>query len=163
MQTFQRDYSLSGGHRDAVELAGDRIESRMEENWWRPNLSRQQMRQIMQRRDGPALWHFGLWFLFLAASGYLAFLSWGTWWAIPAFLIYGTIYTSSDAAWHECGHGTPFRTRWLNEVLFHVSAFLTLREGIMWRWSHSRHHTHTYFVAATPKSRSSAPPTCSKS
>ena len=79
VQTFSRDYSLSGGHSDAVELDGDRIEQRMEETWWRPKLTRQQMREIMQRRDGPAFLHFGLWFLVLAASGYLAFLSWGTW------------------------------------------------------------------------------------
>ena len=151
VQTFSRDYSLSGGHSDAVELDGDRIEQRMEETWWRPKLTRQQMREIMQRRDGPAFLHFGLWFLVLAGSGYLAFLSWGTWWAIPAFLIYGTIYTSSDAAWHECGHGTPFKTHWLNEALYHFNSFLTLREAIMWRWSHSRHHTHTYIVGRDPE------------
>ena len=151
VQAIQRDYSLSGGHQDAVELDGDRIEERLEETWWKPNLSRQQMREIMRRRDGPGLWHFGLWFALLAASGYLAVISWGTWWAIPAFLVYGTIYSSSDARWHECGHGTPFRTHWLNEVLYHVSSFMTLREGVMWRWSHSRHHTHTYIVGRDPE------------
>ena len=151
VQAIRRDYNLTGGYQDAVELDGDRIEERMEETWWRPKLSRQQMREIMQRRDGPALWHFGIWFALLAVSAYLAVISWGTWWAIPAFLVYGTIYSSSDARWHECGHGTPFRTHWLNEVFYHISSFMTLREGFMWRWSHSRHHTHTYFVGRDPE------------
>ena len=68
VQAIPRDYSLSGGHQDAVELDDDRIVERMDETWWKPKLSRQQMREIMQRRDGPALWHYSLWFALLAAS-----------------------------------------------------------------------------------------------
>ena len=151
VQTIRRDYSLSGGYQDAVELDGERIAARMEETWWRPRLSRRQMREIMRRRDAPALWHFGLWFLLLGLSASLAVLAWGTWWAIPAFLIYGTIYTSSDSRWHECGHGTPFRTRWLNEVVYYIASFMAIREACLWRWSHSRHHTHTYFVGRDPE------------
>ena len=151
VQAIRRDYGLSGGNQDAVKLDGVRIESRVEEQWWKPKLTRQQMREIMQRRDGPALWHFGLWFVLIGVSAYLAAISWGTWWAIPAFLIYGTIYTSSDSRWHETGHGTPFRTHWLNEVVYYIASFMAIREAYMWRWSHSRHHTHTYFVGRDPE------------
>ena len=151
VQAIRRDYSLSGGNRDAVALDGDRIQGTLEEQWWKPKLSRRQMREIMQRRDGPAIWHFGLWFLLLGVSAYLAAISWGTWWAVPAFLVYGTIYTSADSRWHETGHGTPFRTRWLNEVVYAIASFLGIREAYLWRWSHSRHHTHTYFVGRDPE------------
>ncbi len=151
VHAIPRDYSLAGGNRDAVELDGDRIQGRLEEQWWKPKLSRRQMKEIMQRRDGPGLWHFGLWFLLLGASAYLAFISWGTWWAVPAFFVYGTIYTSADSRWHESGHGTPFRTRWLNEFVYAIASFLGIREAYMWRWSHSRHHTHTYFVGRDPE------------
>lgn len=144
-------YQLSGGHDRAVALDDDRIESRMEEKWWAPDIPRQTMKALMQRVDGPALWHFGLWIVLLIGSGYLAVLSWGTWWAIPAFLVFGTIYTSSDARWHECGHGTPFRTRWLNEVFYHISSFMTIREAYLWRWSHARHHTDTIIVGRDPE------------
>ena len=151
VQAIRRDYSLSGGNQDAVELDGDRITGRVQEQWWKPQLSRQQMREIMQRRDGPALWHFGLWFALIGVSAYLAVISWGTWWAVPAFLVYGTIYTSADSRWHESGHGTPFRTRWLNEVVYAISSFIAIREAYLWRWSHSRHHTDTYFVGRDPE------------
>ncbi len=151
VQAIRRDYSLAGGNRDAVELDGDRIQGRLEEQWWKPKLTRRQMREIMQRRDGPAIWHFGLWFLLLGASAYLAAISWGTWWAIPTFFVYGTIYTSADSRWHETGHGTPFRTRWLNEFVYAIASFLGIREAYLWRWSHSRHHTHTYFVGRDPE------------
>ena len=42
---------------------------------------------------------------------------WGTWWCVPFFLVYGVLYGSStDSRWHECGHGTAFKTRWMNDV-----------------------------------------------
>jgi MocE subfamily Rieske [2Fe-2S] domain protein len=147
----KRDYSLSGGSEGAIALDEDRLEDRVEEDWWSPDIPRKKLRAFMQRSDGPALWHFGLWIVLLAASGYLVFLSWGTWWVVLALLVYGTIYSSSDARWHECGHGTPFRTRWLNVVFYHISSFMTLREAYMWRWSHSRHHTHTIVVGRDPE------------
>jgi fatty acid desaturase/nitrite reductase/ring-hydroxylating ferredoxin subunit len=149
---LKRDYSLSGGLENAVALDDDQIEARMEEKtWWSPDIPREHLKALTVRSDGPALRHFGLWIALLAVSGGAAALAWGTWWAVPAFLIYGTIYSSSDARWHECGHGTPFRTRWLNELFYHVSSFMTLREGILWRWSHARHHTHTYIVGRDPE------------
>jgi MocE subfamily Rieske [2Fe-2S] domain protein len=148
----RRDYSLTGVVEGrAVALDDDRIEDRVEATWWHPTIPRQELKALMQRSDGPALWHFGIWIVLLIVSGYAAALSWGTWWAIPAFLIYGTIYSSSDARWHECGHGTPFKTRWLNEVFYQISSFMTIREAFLWRWSHARHHTHTYLVGLDPE------------
>lgn len=152
MATEVKDrYRLSGGNAQAVPLDDEIIEERMQETWWSPDIPRKTLKALMQRTDGPALFHFGLWIVLLVGSGYVAALSWGTWWAIPAFLVYGTIYTSSDARWHECGHGTPFRTRWLNEAFYHISSFMTIREAYLWRWSHARHHTDTIIVGRDPE------------
>lgn len=147
----QRDYSLTGSAQDVVGLNDEMIEERVEGTWWSPDIPRQELKAMMKRTDGPALVHFGLWLGLLVASGYLAVLSWGTWWAIPAFLIFGTIYSSADARWHECGHGTPFKTAWLNEFFYHLSSFMTLREANLWRWSHARHHTDTIIVMRDPE------------
>ena len=83
----KRDYSLSGGSEGAIALDEDRLEDRVEEVWWSPDIPRKDLRAFMQRSDGPALWHFGLWIVLLAASGYLVFLSWGTWWVLLAILV----------------------------------------------------------------------------
>ena len=64
-----RDYSLTGAAGRAVPLDDFDIESRMDGVWWKPTLPRQEMRAFMERTDGPALAHFGLWFVLLAASG----------------------------------------------------------------------------------------------
>lgn len=148
----KRDYSLTGRIDGTnVALDDEQIEDRVEATWWHPNIPRKELKALMERSDGPALWHFGLWIMLLIMSGYAAAMAWGTWWAVPAFLIYGTIYSSSDARWHECGHGTPFKTRWLNEIFYHLSSFMTLREAFLWRWSHARHHTHTIVVGLDPE------------
>ncbi len=147
----KRDYSLVSTGRSAVALDDELIEEKVEGTWWSPDIPRQELKAMMKRSDGPALFHFGLWIVLLIVSGYLAVLSWGTWWAIPAFLIFGAIYSSADARWHECGHGTPFKTRWLNEFFYHVSSFMTLREAHLWRWSHARHHTDTIIVMRDPE------------
>ncbi len=84
-------------------------------------------------------------------SGYLAYLSVGSRWVILAFFVYGTIYSSCDARWHECAHGTPFRTRWLNETFYLLSCLMNMKEGTFTRWSHTRHHTETIMVGLDPE------------
>ena len=82
----------------------------------------------------------------MLASGTAGVLAWGTWWCVPAFAVYGILYASSDHRAHELSHGTPFKTRWLNEMFYQLAGFMTLHEGHYWRWSHTRHHTHTMMV-----------------
>ena len=66
---------------------------------------------------------------------------------MPFFLVYGVFYASaSDSRWHECGHGTAFRTRWMNDVVYQIASFQLMRNPIAWRWSHARHHTDTIIV-----------------
>lgn len=110
------------------------------------------MRQLVQRSDRTAALHTLLWLALLVAFGVLGHLSWGTWWAVPAFFVYGTLYGSlSDARWHECGHGTAFRTTWMNNVVYYVASFMDMREAVSWRWSHTRHHSDTIVVGLDPE------------
>ena len=54
---------------------------------------------------------------------------WGTWWAIPFFIVYGVLYGSHRTSrWHECGHGTAFKTRWMNDVVYQIACFMIMRE-----------------------------------
>lgn len=144
-------YALSGGLDGAVPLDSEAVESRVENTWYSPRIERKTLRALMQRSDGPALTNLVIWLVALGASAYLVVWLWPSWWVIPALVLYGTIWSSSDARWHEYGHGTAFRTRWLNEVWYHIASFMTLREAHLWRWSHARHHTHTYFVGRDPE------------
>ena len=138
----QRDYSLTGADaRRAIEVGLASAE------WYHSEVPRKVMKELMQRTDGPALRDTALWFalLFGSAAGGIAF--WGTWACVPFFFVYGVIYGSScDSRWHECGHGTAFRTAWMNDVIYQIASFMVMRNPVTWRWSHARHHTDTYIV-----------------
>jgi fatty acid desaturase len=154
MRMSRRDYSLVGADgRLAVEkgLAGAK--------WYRSRIPRRRLKELMQRRDGPALRDTLFWFAALGLTGGLGAFFWGSWWAVPCFAAYGVLYgSSSDSRWHECGHGTAFRTRWLNDAVYQIACFMILREPTVWRWSHARHHTDTLVVGRDPEIAVPRPP-----
>jgi fatty acid desaturase len=143
----KRDYSLTG--RD-TKLAEERGLANAE--WYSCKISRQRLKELMQRRDGPAIRDTLIWFALLLISGTLGYFAWGTWWAVPCFLAYGVLYASaSGSRWHEPSHRTAFNTVWMNDVLYEIASFMVVRESVPWRWSHTRHHTDTIIVGRDPE------------
>lgn len=139
---IKRDYSLTGpasAHAFEAGLAAA--------EWYHSDLPRDRMKELMKRRDGPAIRDTVIWVALhiIFAAGGIWF--WGTWAAVPFWLAYGVIYGSAcDSRWHECGHGTAFRNRWMNDVVYHIASFQIMRNPVNWRWSHARHHTDTIIV-----------------
>lgn len=148
------DYSLTGANsKRAIELG------LAEAEWYQTPIPRATMRQLLERRDGPAIRDTVLLFLILLATGYATIALWGTWWAVIPYLVYAVFYgTSSDSRWHECGHGTAFRTDWMNAALYEIASFMVLRESVVWRWSHTRHHSDTIIVGRDPEISIPRPP-----
>jgi fatty acid desaturase len=144
-------YALQGDTTTTGDLRREAFETEVSARWFTPQLDRKLMKQLMKRSDAESLWNYGLWVVLMVASGAAGFYTWGTWWALPCFLVYGVLYSTGDHRAHELSHGTPFKTRWLNEALYHVCGFMTLHEGHYWRWSHTRHHTHTIIVGKDPE------------
>ena len=149
-----RDYSLTGpeGQR-AMEIGLTSAE------WYHSEVPRKTMIQLMQRNDSPALRDTIIWLGLLALAAIGDIIFWGTWWAVPFFFVYGVLYGSAcDSRWHECGHGTAFRTAWMNDVVYHIASFMVMRNPVSWRWSHSRHHTDTIIVGRDPEIAIMRPP-----
>ncbi|MFC5651179.1 fatty acid desaturase family protein [Paenibacillus solisilvae] len=150
----KRDYSITGPENRRAQERGLATAE-----WYASPIPRQRMKELMKRRNGPAIRDTLIWFALLILVGYTAYLSWGTWWAIPAFLAYGILYaTPGDSRWHECGHGTAFKTMWMNEAVYQIASFMVLRSATPWRWSHSRHHTDTIIVGRDPEIITERPP-----
>ena len=149
-----RDYSLLGDTaKRAVDngLAGAK--------WCAAQIPRKRMKELTARSDGPALRDTALWLGLILCFGALGVAAWGTWWAVPVLAAYGTLYGgSSDARWHEAGHGTAFKTRWMADALYQVASFMVLRRPTVWRWSHSRHHSDTIIAGRDPEIASPRPP-----
>ncbi len=134
-----RDYGLIDG-------AGERAKARglIDATWYRCDVPRDVMKQLMRRNDSAAINDTALWYALILAAGILLYYVIDTNWAIPAFLLYATLYAGpADSRWHEAGHGTAFKTRWMNDWLYQAASFQVMRRPTVWRWSHARHHTDT--------------------
>ena len=150
----KRDYSLLGpdGAR-AVETGLAAAD------WYHSDVPRKDMKALMQRSDAPAVRDtailFGAMILFAGVGIWL----WPSLWSAPFWLAYGVLYGSAmDSRWHECGHGTAFKTRWMNDVVYQVASFCMIRNPVTWRWSHARHHTDTIIVGRDPEIVAMRPP-----
>lgn len=118
-----------------------------EGDWYRSPVPRTRLKELMRRSDGPALRDTALWVGLAVAAAAGGVALWGSWGALPCLLAYGVLYGSaSDSRWHEMGHGTAFRTRWLDEAVYQVASFCMMREPTVWRWQHARHHSDTLVV-----------------
>jgi len=152
------NYALRGDASGASEITEDSFEDKVEAEWFSPTLDRKAFKQLTKRSDAAGWRRFGPWLAILVVSGTAGVATWGSWTCVPAFLVYGLAYAMSDHHAHELCHGTPFKTRWINEVFYHLNGFMTLHEGFYWRWSHSRHHTETLFVGRDPEIAVPRPP-----
>ncbi len=149
-----RDYSLLGAESQlAVDngLAGA--------TWYTTPIPREKMKELLVRRNGPAIRDTLLWFGLLFGSGYLFFYLWGTWWAALPYFVYSVIYaSSSDSRWHESSHGTAFKSDWMNNVLYEIASFMVFRQSVPWRYSHARHHSDTIIRGRDPEIAVPRPP-----
>jgi len=138
----KRDYSLVG---ESTRLAQEN--GLASADWYRTPVPREAMKGLMKRSDGPAIRDTTVWLGLMAVGLAGGIWLWPTWWCVPFFFVYGTLYGSaSDSRWHECGHRTAFKTQWMNDVVYEIASFMLMRNSVTWRWSHARHHTDTIIV-----------------
>jgi Na+-transporting NADH:ubiquinone oxidoreductase subunit F len=148
------EYSLTSENSDRAIERG-----LAEAEWYQSYVPRAMMRKLLERRDGPAIRDTIIWFGLVIGFGYATYLLWPSWWAVIPYLIYAVLYaSSSDSRWHESGHGTAFKTDWMNSVLYEIASFMVMRESTVWRWSHTRHHSDTIIVGRDPEISVPKPP-----
>jgi fatty acid desaturase len=112
--------------------------------WWEPRIDRAALKALMKRSDGPGLYFLGVWIGLLVVTGLAIHASRGTWWIVPAVILYGVVLGFAYAPSHECAHGTAFRTRWLNEAVMWLSSFIWGESPTHRRFAHSHHHSYTW-------------------
>src|SRR5579862_6002902 len=97
------DYSLTGVNSTLAVEKG-----LAEADWYQCPVPRETLRTLLERRNGPAIRDTTIW-------------------AIFPYAIYSVLYAStSDSRWHESGHGTAFKTDWMNSVLYEIASFMVL-------------------------------------
>jgi fatty acid desaturase len=150
----KRDYSLFGPDADSAVASGLTAAE-----WYHTEVPRKVMKELMARSDQPAIRDTFLLYGCMTLFAGLGIALWPSLWSIPFWLAYGVLYGSaSDSRWHECGHGTAFKTPWLNNAVYEISSFMIMRNSATWRWSHARHHSETYLVGRDPEIAVMRPP-----
>jgi fatty acid desaturase len=150
----KRDYSLLGPDADRALQTGLAAAQ-----WYHSDVPRREMKELMQRSDAPAIRDTVILFGSMAAFAALGVGLWPSFWSFPFWLAYGVLYGSAmDSRWHECSHGTAFKTPWMNTALYEIASFCMIRNPITWRWSHARHHTDTVIVGRDPEIAVMRPP-----
>lgn len=127
-------------------------------DWYTCDIPRKELKGFMKKTNVHGLINIGSWILMLCLTGYLAYRLIGTFWAIPAFFLYGVIYCGCNSKWHECSHGTVFKTNWLNDFFYFVCGAMEFRDPVDFRWSHTRHHSYTLMTPVDPEILSKRPP-----
>jgi fatty acid desaturase len=79
----------------------------------------------------------------LAVSGTALYLTWGTWWAVPVFIVHGVMINFLYAGQHELSHWTVFKTKRLNELFGRLFGFILIYPRDFDQIQHFAHHRYT--------------------
>ena len=111
--------------------------------WYRCKIDNKILKELSKKSDLQGLKHVVIYFTALFLTGYMAYYTWGSWWTVIWFFLYGSIFACADPIWHETGHKTAFKSMLLNEIFYQIGSFMVWKEPTRWRWSHFTHHSHT--------------------
>ena len=124
----------------------DRDINKSSDRWFKPYISREDLKILSKRSDYHGWKHIVIYFTSLFFMGWFSSYAWGSWWFVPIYLFYCTLWGGADAIWHECGHRTAFKSRRLNDFFYYIASFMNNFEPIRWRCSHALHHNYTASV-----------------
>ena len=114
-------------------------------------ISRRELKRLMKRSNTPGLVHFAAFLLVAACTGFLVWLSMGSWWLIPAMLLHGIVLVHHFSLQHECVHYTAFRSRWINELIGNYCGLVIMLPNKFFRYEHCDHHTYTQLMGRDPE------------
>ena len=110
-------------------------------------IDRKQLKALARRSDRPGLTYLALWALALTLTGAPIWIALGSAYVWAAVFVFGVVMSvPAYAMSHETAHGTAFRTRWLNEAVFWFTSLLYGEEPLHRRYTHTNHHTYTWYV-----------------
>ena len=115
--------------------------------WYRVPIERAKLLELSRRSDAQGWFQAGGHLaLFMATAALVYLLWWQQLW--PAFAIalfaHGTVASFFvGVAPHELGHGTVFRSKWLNKVFMYLFSLISWWDPFDYASSHTYHHRYT--------------------
>lgn len=115
-------------------------------------IDNRRLRALSRRSDMRGAVQFGGQLLALSVTGTGLYLTWGTWWGVPLFLVHGVLlWGFTYSGQHELLHRTPFRTPMLNDLAVRLTGFFRIWPPDHERYQHFGHHRHTKDPANDPE------------
>src|SRR5881394_2219345 len=103
-------------------------------------------KEIVSTYQKPSAWR-ALWQIVstigpYALLWYLMYLSLSiSWWlTLPLAVLAGAFLVRIFIIFHDCGHGSYFRSRAANDIVGFITGILTFTPYYHWRWEHAIHH-----------------------
>ena len=117
--------------------------------WYRCPVEPATLRRLMQRSDLQGWLQAGGHLLLYLATGALTYLLFanGIWLGFAlALFIHGTVGAFfKGLATHELGHGTVFRSKWLNRAFLRLFGLISWNNHHIYGVSHTYHHRYTLY------------------
>ena len=95
----------------------------------RPSLPRAVWQMVNTFGSYAILW----WLMYLSLP-----ISW--WLVLPLAVLAGGFVVRIFIIFHDCGHGSYFKSRRANDIVGFISGMLTFTPYYHWRWEHNIHH-----------------------
>jgi len=103
-------------------------------------------KEIVAKYQKPSTWR-ALWQIIdtlipYAALWYLMYLCRPiSWWLVaPLAILAGSLLVRVFIIFHDCGHGSFFKSRAANDAVGFIAGILTFTPYYHWRWEHAIHH-----------------------
>src|SRR3954462_7148778 len=103
-------------------------------------------KEIVAKYQKPAPWR-AIWQIVNTFTPYVALwilmyfavaVSW--WLAVPLAILAGAFVVRIFIIFHDCGHGSYFKSTKANDILGFITGVFTFTPYYHWRWEHALHH-----------------------
>lgn len=125
------------------------VRKNLKVQWYRCPIEHQKLRELSRRSNLQGWFQTGGHLILFAGTGAVSFVLWSEqmWLGfIGALLVHGTVGSFlAGVAPHELGHGTVFRTRWLNKLFLYLYSLLSWWDPFDYASSHTYHHRYTQY------------------
>jgi fatty acid desaturase len=123
------------------------IRKKLRVDWYRCPVERAKLRELSKRSDLQGWFQAGGHLALFVATGSLVYLFWAQQLWLEFFIAlfaHGTVGSFFvGVAPHELGHGTVFRTKWLNKFFMYLFSLLSWWDPLDYASSHTYHHRYT--------------------
>ena len=125
----------------------DEVRKSLKVEWYRVPVARDKLLELSKPSDAQGWFQAGGFFGLFLLTGVVTWVFWSEqMWVLFALSLFahGTVASYINGiAPHELGHGTVFRTKWLNKFYLHLFSLISWWDPYDYASSHTYHHRYT--------------------